>query len=161
MNIEAKIIEIMTTLRNDLISEFEERGWDEPCFIEFMPGDAVALNYALGCDPGQAWIRLVGVAPPEDVVVPASAECYHYLAMTFEMGIIRSAPVGDEEGNPMTAAESYATTLRQLAEMGAMLSVMQGADLPDDEEIKGLNYQPFGPDGGAVGGTWTGTVRLI
>lgn len=155
--LEDKIVGTLTAIRDELKAQFEARGWTLPCILELMPGSQVAINYALECDDGMAWVRLAGVAPPEDAGQPT---CVSTLTMTVEMGIVRGAAWG-ENGEPPPPVDQRGMTLQQIADMAAMLQTLEDVVLPEDEGYGSPTYEPYGPEGNAVGGVWTFTVRLI
>lgn len=154
---EDKVVDTLEALRDALRDQFRARDWALPCVLELMPGAQVAINYALECDDGMAWVRMVGIGPPEDAGAPT---CTTVLTMTVEMGIVRGATWGDN-GEPPPAEDQRSMTLQQVADMAAMLQSLETVTLPEDEGFASPTYEPYGPEGNAVGGTWTFTVRLI
>lgn len=158
----------MNTVEADLLALLEclaaqmgQEGLPDPCFLGMLPGEAVPLNYCDNCGDGMAWVRLVAIGAPTDADPQAAGStCYNPLAATVEVGIIRGIVVIHEDGSPATPDEQMTAFREQMAGMRAMHRTLTCCDLPSGESIGELNYTPMGPEGGCVGGTFTGTIRI-
>jgi hypothetical protein len=130
-------------------------GLPPTCFCGVMPGSEVALDYAGDCDDvcGMAWVRLITTYP--SVSVGAAAErpgnCAMGIGVDVEVGVVRCLDAGDEGEAP--SPESMAESARlQAADMLAMWRAIACCRTSKDW-IMG-QYQPYGPEGGMVGGTF-------
>lgn len=167
---ERRVNELLVGLASCLCSELRsaaaECGGVAPCFCSVLPGNAVAFDY---CDEGRcdenngmAWSRLVGITNLSDPVNPTCVTTYQ---ITVEVGVLRSAPLFDESGEPPGAEEQLASSLQQVFDMGVLHKVLTCCSLgdePDDafgDRVLG-EYVPLGPEGGCVGGVWNATWTL-
>lgn len=145
------------------------------CYCDLLPGENVAMEYCgpscedMDCGNGQAWVRLVESYPstnfpnPIDFTAQAAVGCDAPLAVTVEMGVARCAPVVSEDrpssGESPTAGQWRETAQLQFADMSAMRRAVQCC-MDEKRAVKKYTlgtYEPFGPEGGCVGGTWTVT----
>jgi len=137
-----------------LCETLEQRGAGRVCRCEVAPGAEVALD-ACDCDGdrcGQAWVRLVSAFPSSSLPEPdIDARCTAPLAYVVEVGAVRCAPVADDDEGVVLG-----TTLGQYDDMDAMRYALQCC-FTDGEQVLG-QYEPYGPQGGCVGGTWTVTI---
>lgn len=143
-----------------LCTRINDSALDPVCVCEAMPGMNVALDYALGgCSAGgadgMAWVRLTSIYMTSNfpAQLQGTVRCDNAeVAFAFEMGIIRSMPLGDDEGNPPPLEMMLAATERQVSE--AML-IANAILCCYDTDVAMGTYTPIGPEGGAVGGRWT------
>lgn len=159
-----KASEMMLVLLDALNEELIRDGSrDELCSLTIQSGNAVVIDYGTGegC-AGMGWIRLVSSAPT--VRFPAADvsvdNCMYSLAHVIEMGLMRPSPLPDEFAGTVSLPddEEYKeTALRQSDDMDLMYRAMQAARNSIPLSVVGT-YTPQGPDGGAVGGTWSITV---
>ena len=82
--------------------------------------------------------------------------CASPLAWRFEMGVIRCIPTPSDGGipDPETMME---VSERQMADAWAMYVTMQCCDT---DLIAPEAYTALGPQGGCVGGAWTGYMDI-
>lgn len=146
----------------NLVVALRDKGGEEVCSTAVYHGDSITLDYA-DCG-GMAWVRLVSTGPSRSfpAIVSDLNACGASLAHTFELGVMRSAPLAqallagsgidlpDDEEN--SAAASLA-----LDDMEALWAAIQAARRDIDLLVPG-SYTPVGPTGGALGGTWGVTV---
>lgn len=140
-------------------------GVGEVCFCGVIPGDGVVTDYA-GCSQwernGMAWVRQTLMYPASgiDVVNTTVNNCASLTGMDIELGMVRPVAVVDDRGNPPTPEEYEAAAAVMNDDAEVMLAAVQCCDrLHDLDYILGT-YQPFGPLGGVVGGTWSVAVVL-
>jgi hypothetical protein len=154
--------EMGNILLANLVVALRDRGIEPTCSTALYHGDSVTLDYA-DCG-GMAWVRLVTSGPSQNFpnVTQGVAACAMTLAHTFEIGVMRAAPLAralladsgidlpDDEENSEAAELA-------LKDMEAMWAAIQ-ASTTDIELMAPGTYTPVGPVGGALGGTWSVTV---
>lgn len=134
-----------------------DRGSGDVCWLGVLPGSEVALDFCTECDRdrcGMAWVRLTQaypstVFPDQDVEF---RNCRTRLAYVVEVGVARCLPL-TVDNSPPEAADMLTTTLSVTDDMLALRYAVQCC-FGDSVHVLGA-WQPFGPDGGCVGGTWT------
>jgi len=151
----------LAALAECLCAQVAADGLPDLCFCGLVPGEAPAVEYVDNCGDGNcgmAWVRWAAVAPVTGVGVPniTKNNCNSSLGFDAEIGIMRCAPVGDENGNPPPVEDMLSTTDLQVADMMAMYRAMACCSALDEFIIE--TYTPIGPQGGAVGGFWTLSV---
>jgi len=155
-----KVSSVLIELADCLCREIADTpGMKEPCFCGVLPGDAAPLVYCNACEGGQAWVRLVGVGAPDEVL-PLN-NCVGLMAVRFEMGMVFGWLPVDDDGEPQDMSASLAATERQMDEMSLMHKVLTCCPLSINEKVGGLSYEPTGPDGTCLGGIWTGSVAVL
>jgi len=150
---------IVIELADCLCQEIRNRDMPEPCFCGVLPGDTAPLVYCNACEGGQAWVRLVGIGEPEQVI-PLN-NCVGILAVQIEMGMVFGWLPVDDDGEPKDMAASLAATERQINEMDVMFTALTCCGLSIQEKVSALSYTPVGPDGTCLGGIWTGMVAVV
>jgi hypothetical protein len=151
-------------LAAELQVEIEDSGLKEPCWIGVLPGALVALDYCGSCGSkcGMAWVRLSAINEwVDETGVADFSRCASLFTATFEMGIVRCHQTLDESGNPMSMTYQSEATRVQLAEMAAMKRVLLCSSLMANRNVTLGGYQPIGPDGGCVGGSWSVLVDMF
>lgn len=135
------------------------------CFCGLVPGEQAAAIYAEGnCARGtcgMAWIRLISTYPMKSIGVidPTPGNCGATLGADVEMGILRCFTLGDETGRGPDPQQLLASTQLQVADSVVMQKAMLCCNVPSKEFT--LNtYQPLGPAGDLVGGSWTMSIGL-
>jgi hypothetical protein len=124
------------------------------CYTGVFPGDAVPLDLG-GCKDGRcgmAWTRL-GTAYPSSGVGQQDTtvgNCGKGLGLDIEVGVMRCIQV-DREGKPRDP-ENVAR--QQVADMMLMRKAIFCCDTVPSEDLVLNTYQPSGPLGVMVGGTW-------
>ena len=156
--------EMLAVLLQELSSGLDEAGLLESmCAITVNPGNAVPVDYVGGDEcGGMAWVRHVSSSPTvrfpnADVSVD---NCAYSLAHMIEVGVIRPAPIPESDGSTIDLPDDVAhfNSAMELADdMILMKEAIQRAAKSIDFVILG-SYVPVGPEGGAVGGTWSLTV---
>lgn len=146
----------LTELVTCLCSTIEDAGLPPTCFCGLVPGDQVAWDYITDSGEGQAWVRLMNVYPSS--AFPAAdttlrSSCASPLAAQVEMGILRCAPMPGDDGTPPGMSEQWEATRLQMADMRAMYSAVRCCYDKQEAMVLG-QYNPVGPAGGIVGGTW-------
>lgn len=134
------------------------------CFCGVVPGDAAVADYAGDCDTetGMAWVRLISTYPATGVGVPdeRAGNCGAALGFDVEVGILRMMSVGDDLGNPPTAAEQLAAVDQQVKDMMTMRRAVACCPALPGKDFTLNTYTPQGPYGALVGGFWTISVVL-
>jgi hypothetical protein len=156
--------EMLALLLQELVDQLREANLlDSMCTVTAYPGNAVPVDYAGGDEcGGMAWVRHVSSNPTvqfpsADVSVD---NCYSTLAHIIEVGIIRPAPIPESDGSTVDlpdAIEHLNSALDLADDMMVMQKAIARAAKSIDFVILG-SYAPVGPEGGAVGGTWSLTV---
>lgn len=128
---------------------------DKPtCFCGVLPGAAIAHDYTSNCEEacGMAWVRMDAAQPVTgiDLVDETVFNCGSDLGFSVEVGIIRCS-VLPSDGEAPTDAEQLEMAVQQLTDMATMRTAIACCDVGD---LILRAYQPFGPTGGVVGGTW-------
>lgn len=156
-----RVTSILIELADCLCREIKSRDMAEPCFCGVMPGDEAPLVYCNACQGGQAWVRLVGVGEPAgDLSIPTNT-CAGIIVVQIEMGMVSGFMGLSEDGEPVDFAAQLAATERQIDEMDAMYHVLTCCSLSMKEKVSALAYAPYGPEGGCLGGIWTGVVPVV
>lgn len=158
---------MLTDLVDCLCESIIEAGVPPVCFCGVVPGSQAAMDYAGTCDDrdGMAWVRQISLYPARglNLVDDTPSNCAASIGMDIEMGMARRVAVLDEFGN-LPGAESYAaSSALQNDDALVMLRAVQCCmldDLGDPIEHVLGSYDPFGPLGGIVGGTWSLAVLL-
>jgi len=156
--------EMLAVLLQELIAALRDADQlDSMCAVTVYPGTAVPVDYVGGdgC-MGMAWVRHTGSNP--SVAFPSADvsvdNCVSTLAHSIEVGIIRPAPIPESDGMnvELPDALTHMNSALDLADdMMLMKAAIQRAAKSIDFVILG-GYVPNGPEGGAVGGTWSLTV---
>jgi hypothetical protein len=155
---------VLCDLAACLCAELTPPGASEPdlCFCDVVPGSIFAHDYAWECEDkcGAAWVRLASGYNAEGVGVPSvSLGCTNFVGIDIEVGVIRCL-VQEEAGQPPLAENMNAAATQQIADMLAMRRAIKCCEaLVDLDYILGV-YQPTGPQGMIVGGTWTITLAI-
>lgn len=158
------ITTIMTELAGCLCREIHDSGMAEPCFCGVMPGDRVALDYVGNCEDrdGMAWVRLVASYPSTGIgtlsITPNN--CGSSMSVDLEVGIIRTAPMMAEDGEPPDEAAQLAAVDQQMTDMMTMFKAISCCPALDSYAYIAGIYKPMGPQGYALGGTVPVTVGL-
>jgi hypothetical protein len=155
---------LLTDLAGCLCEQIREDGLQEPCFCGVMPGERVAFDYVGNCEDqdGMAWTRLITAYPAAGVgrVNQTVNNCNSTLGIEVEIGLLRSAPTMEAEGEPPSEGSQLETTALQIADMLAMARAVQCCFGNKDYDYILSQYRPFGPMGFAVGGTYSLMVAL-
>lgn len=156
--------EVLALLLQELSSGLAEANMLESmCAVTAFPGTAVPVDYVGGDTCGSmAWVRHVTSSPTvrfpnADVTVD---NCAYSLAHIIEMGIIRPAPIPESDGSTIDLPddiEHFNSAMELADDMVLMKEAIARAAKSIDFVILG-SYVPVGPEGGAVGGTWSLTV---
>lgn len=132
------------------------------CMVSVMPGGAVPLDYGAESCGGMVWVRLTQAFPTQEFPQQATTlnNCGYDLALALEVGVMRPAPMptdfqGDIELPP--AEEHFEAAALQDRDMEAVHRAVKALAQRIEYVVLG-SYEPVGPDGGTVGGTWTLTV---
>lgn len=135
---------------------------DKLCAVTLFGGDSIPMDYGLEECGGMMWARLSGANPT--LAFPAadttSASCTATLAFGVELGVIRPAPIVEERAGRITLPsedDQRRAALAQYVDMLAMHRAYQSARSDIDQMVIGA-YQPYGPQGGVMGGTWGATI---
>ena len=157
--------EMLSILLQELSNVLEEADMlDALCVLTLFPGTAVPVDY-IGTDENcnaMAWVRHISSAP--SVRFPSADvtldNCHSTLAHIVEVGIIRPSPIPESDGSTVELPDDVAhmnSALDLVDDMMLMKDAIGRAARSIDFVILGT-YTPTGPEGGAVGGTWTLTI---
>lgn len=151
---------VMEALLGCLEAEFTKSKLGPISFLTIFPGNDVSV-YIGGENVSddaclQVWVRLSQGYPsvqfPQPEVIRANVQ--RPLAYELEIGALRCMSVGESDGEGAEAAEHLEAARLQLADMTAMKRAICQC-LKDLERVYVLeSYDPTGPLGGIVGGTW-------
>lgn len=137
---------------------------EDMCLVSVMPGADVPIDYALEDCAGMAWVRMVNAAP--SVIFPNAdalpQNCAYTLAYGIEMGVLRTAPTPTMFGSDISLPEPedhFEAAQAQFKDLDAMHRALRNTGAQFEDFLIGT-YTPSGPDGGAVGGSWTATIGL-
>lgn len=142
---------IMVMLSQCLCEELTKRGlMPGDCFCGVVPGAVLVHDYAAG----EAWVRLVNMYPsttfPQRDNRPNN--CATGLGATLEVGVMQCAPGVTAAKKIPSQADKFEQVRLQMATMNAMRQAIICCGLED--MVLG-QYDPAGPQGLQVGGTWT------
>lgn len=138
---------------------------EEVCIV---PGEDGRLLLSLGtaenlCCNGHAWVRMANVQPVvdpsnlNDQFGPCGVSVW---GVTYELGVTRCFPFGDVQKGP-TCDEKFAIAQQTAADELAMRkAICCFTPQLDSGRFAIGEYQPFGPDGGCVGGIRTVTAYV-
>jgi hypothetical protein len=155
---------LLTALAGCLCAEIAASDTPEPCFCGVMPGIRIAVDYVGMCEDrdGMAWTSLTLAYPASSVGVVDQTlnNCSTGIGIEIQIGIMRSAPTMDAEGNPPDEAMQLATSQIQTADMLSMIKAVQCCEEMQRYDHILSQYNPVGPEGYAVGGFFTVMVAL-
>lgn len=145
-----------------LCSELDAAGGGDLCFCGVVYGEGMDRSLVpVGRCGGAAWVRLDQSYPSLNFPEPdQTANCNTLLAAVIEVGVMRTVAVGSDRRAP-SLDERTLDARRQFSDMSAMhraISCCVGTSKLDFVYLLG-DYQPFGPEGGISGGTWTMTLQ--
>jgi hypothetical protein len=157
--------DMLAVVLQELSAGLDEAGMlDSMCALTVFPGNAVPVDY-IGSDGScgaMGWVRHVSSAPT--VRFPAADvsidNCTYTLAHLLEVGIIRPSPIPESDGQTVELPDDLAhlgAALELADDMILMKNAIARAAKSIDFVILG-SYTPIGPEGGAVGGSWSLTV---
>lgn len=161
----------MASIAECLCGKIVENDLPPLCFCGIIAGEAPydAMGVGGECDEddedsgcGQAWVRLVNGYPSTNVgqadVMPGN--CSNGFGFDLEIGILRCSRI-EEKGGALPAEEVLEGVQLQIADMLTMQEALLCCpDLNNEDFILG-QYQPIGPGGGVLGGTWLISVGLV
>lgn len=157
LRVDTQIWPSMTRLAECLCTEIIDAGLPETCFCGILPGADVATDYVTE-DAGMAWVRL-GSAYPYSAFPLADnsgGSCRLPLAFQIEVGAAWCAPVfADAQGSPPALEDQYTAAEIEVAAMAAMHRAITCCFPTERAQVALAQYQPFGPQGAVVGGTWS------
>lgn len=153
--------QVMLDLQACLCDALLTHGGGPVCQCSVVAGSEVAYDFCSGCGSdtcGQAWVRLDNAFPSSSLPDPDSeARCTAPVAYSLEVGVLRCAPLPDDQGSPPDAGQHLDAALLVAQDMQAMLRAMQCCLDRSVQHVLG-QYTPIGPAGGCVGGAWTVVV---
>jgi hypothetical protein len=150
----------------DVLTEAGMR--DSLCALSIYPGVGVPFDYAVdpdsdGCTGGMGWIRMFSAFPSSTYPAPENTlrgSCTAPAAFMVEIGLVRPAGVLTEDLEGVTVPspeEEFDLSMALIDDMMAMREAVLRTKATYTDIILGA-WSPTGPDGGAVGGTWTITL---
>lgn len=132
-----------------------------PCWA-FIANGAVAWDHC--CDDGQLWVSVDRVYPYG--IFPSAPTsriaCAQPIAVDYTIGILRCAPVSDDQGNPPTPEQLTASGIQVTNDMYTIMnSVICCLDNMGQRRLFTIaGTRPLGPSGGCVGSALTVTVAV-
>lgn len=122
-----------------------------------MPGVAITTDYVAGAGEGFSYVRLGNAYQVLQFPIPQAtyqAGAPLQITRSFELGILRGVAL-PEDGNALTRDEWFDVTRLAMADMQALLAVICSYFGSRGIPFLVGSYQPAGPEGGVVGGSWT------
>lgn len=147
---------LMVMLSQCLCEELTKRGlMPGDCFCGVVPGAVLVHDYA----EGEAWVRLVNMYPTTTFpqIDTRATNCTANLAATLEVGVMQCAPGVSASKKIPTQQDKFEQTRLQMATMRAMHQAIVCCGIED--KVLG-QYNPSGPQGLQVGGTWNVDVLV-
>lgn len=139
------------------------------CRAFVAPGAQVPWDTCCECgsgSEGQAWVaveRFYPVAPFPQQDVGAQRCHPTEFAADIVVGILRCAHTVDDQGNapsaPTVTADAGKVARDRKIALDALLCDFLGDD-PDPGTFRLGFWQPLGPGGGCVGGSWSATIAI-
>ena len=162
---DTRVWPILTQLSSCLCREITAQDLPEPCFCGVLSGDSVSLDYCGECGTrcGMAWVRLVGISAtqistPTGVIIPRTARTCHIASeIIFEVGIVRCAPMPDDDGTMPSMAKQLEAARLQTADMNAALRAITCGCLEADFSVD--TWAPIS-GGDCLGGAWSVIVEV-
>lgn len=153
-------VQAQAALLESLIARIKEAGWEEDyCSLTLQPGNTVIFDWGPDSEcRGTAWVRLITATPSLEVGKNGCAQWLNYLIEVGMAGPVPGLDVTLSEFTPPGDEELFEAAQRQGDEMQLMFRAIRAAAL---EEVALGDYQPQGPEGGVLGGTWTVTVPEV
>lgn len=156
------VFDLLTTLAECLCAQIVADGSPEPCFCGVVPGDSVPAQYGGDCDYkcGMAWVRLASMYPAASLGTPSElpGNCSASLGFDVEVGIIRCTSLGTAEDLP-SAGEMLGTAELQVRDAMTIWRAVSCCPAITSKDYRMSTYQPAGPLGGMVGGSYM--VQLV
>ncbi len=142
-----------------------ENGVPDVCFCGVIPGDAAVAQYAGNCKDkcGMAWVRLASAYPANapGIILTEASTCTTGMGADIEIGMLRCMTVGDERGNMPSPQEQTDAFELQMADLMVMWKAILCCNAFPGKDILLSQYQPAGPEGGLVGGTFTISILVV
>jgi hypothetical protein len=154
---------VLLTLADCVCAEVTMTGGGPLCWCGLHAGAEVSWEYCGECSGamcGMGWVRLMSVFPYQAFPTPVIDEhCVNPLALAVEVGTLRCIPTLPN-GEPLDQETMAEVAMTQAADLYAVYRGIQCCDLtipggPRDKRFAIQAYNPLGPVGGCVGGTWT------
>lgn len=124
-----------------------------PGWASIVPGSEAVLEE---CCQGQLWTRLISLTPLYD------RNCVMGWEASVEVGMVRCVATLDDRGNPPTREQIEDDAIAMMKDVEAL----QKALLCCPKTVKYVelatleSWQPYGPESGCAGGTWSLVVRI-
>jgi hypothetical protein len=143
----------LDALATCLCQEVIRAGIPSLCFCGVVAGQ-VAFDVT-DDDRGMAWVRVVQAYPSTSFPQPAIGvrSCLAPLVAELEIGLVHCFPASKDPETVPTEQDQWDAAMLQQADMMVLYRAIQCCYGKFDEYAVGI-YQPIGPDGGWVGGTW-------
>lgn len=156
----ATVTDLLTGLASCLCATLTEAERPETCFCGVLPGQTAIAEYAGDCDrDGMAWVRLITSYPAVGVGIAATnvGDCAVGTGIDVEVAVMRRYPVTVEG---LDEAEALEAVQGQVDDMNLMRKAIQCCDAFGNKDYILGGYQPLGPIGDMVGGSWTVYLML-
>jgi hypothetical protein len=162
MGLDNLIFSRIAGLAECLCQTIQDEGLPGLCFCGVLPGAEAPFDYVGECDDcGMAWVRMSNAYASNVLGQANLSENHCDMAVGFEVevGIIRCLPTIDGDGEIPTREEMLATSQLVIADMLAMRKAITCC--PNLGETIMGEYQPYGPEGGVVGGWFTVALQDV
>lgn len=157
------ILPTLEALATCLCAQIEEDGSPPTCFCGVIPGDAAVGDYAGDCASacGMAWVRLMSMYPAVNtgIVSEQPGNCSATIGLEIEIGMLRCMSI-PEDGEPLPPGELLEVTDLQTRDAMSMWRAVVCCSSIDPKGSILSAYQPMGPMGGLVGGSYTVRTML-
>lgn len=151
-----------TGLHAAVVAELVASGLDPSgfCFSGVVPGAQYALDHLIGDCEGVLWVRVAGYAPIAEPVQtqPTGRAQPPRMEAMYEVGLVRGVELRDD-AEPADELTQYEQARLQWADAAALRRAICAYFTSVDWKWDLHPYQPFGPEGGALGGVWGVNAR--
>lgn len=157
-----RVADILIDLAACLQVQIETDKLPGTCVMTPVPGAGFAAEWTGDCETacGAAWVRL-GQAYPSTSIGAADltpGNCNKGTGLDVELGVMRCMDVSEI---PSTTESLTDSVKLQTADMLAMLKAIRCCSTLESQDFILGTYNPIGPLGGMVGGSWTIYVHVL
>lgn len=158
-----RLQEYMIGLNDQVGAALADCGQGPVCHSLFLPGAAIAWDYCGSeCDDGacgMSYVRLFQSFQYAQWPVPdLTLACNKPMGYLIEAGVLRCMPMPDERGEPPAKDDVAAVALGLLDDSDAIRMALSESAAP---QVSLGTFNPMGPQGGCVGGSWTAYVSMV
>jgi hypothetical protein len=122
----------------------------ELCYLGIPSGVTVDLS-PVSASGSMAWVRVVTLFP---VTLPELQRCNIQIQAQISVGFATCYSI-NEDGTPLSAEQDMVLSEHVMSLQSALLNAITCCDWPTSRRAVSVgSYEPIGPTGGAVGGSW-------